>query len=207
MVGRPVIAPTSLKAKQLSATITDFLERPTSVLLWPSNTVLSELQILALKPDIQVIHVGQLSILNDHTGFTRVFVVTNKTLLSVMPAKRRNRIQQEYPIDTFNDRFNECGDTSILHPYRLTLRASLAGEPLAPSIYKAFISYHRKCNTAWTVHELADRANEYARDYLLRGDSKALSEMVGGRICLKQAEVTKWMLEPAVQSGAILVDA
>ncbi|KAG9097350.1 hypothetical protein FS749_006523 [Ceratobasidium sp. UAMH 11750] len=206
IVGCPVIAPASLKIKQVSTTIAEFLEQPKSVLLWPSNSVLPEIPMLAQKPDVLVIHIGHLSTYNNRVNFTRVLVVTNEKLLSSMPAKRRNKIQQEYPMSIFNDSWNERGDTSILHPYRLALRASLAGEVLASSMYKAFISYHRTSNPTWTAHELADRADEYARDYLLRGDSKNFGEMVGARIRLKQAEVTKWALEPAVYSGAILVE-
>ncbi|KAG8739483.1 hypothetical protein FRC10_005579 [Ceratobasidium sp. 414] len=190
------VASPSLKAKHISAAIASFLEQPKSVILWSSNAAFPGLLDLALRPDIQVIHIGHLSTLND---------LTNGKLLLAMPAKRRNKIHKEYPINASNDRLNEYGDTSVLHPHRLTLRASLAEESLAPSLYKAFISYHRVCNLAWTTYELAERANEFARDYLLRGDSKAPVEMVGGRIRLKQAEVAKWDLGLAVQSGAILV--
>lgn len=48
------------------------------------------------------------------------------------------------------------------------------------------------------------RANEYAEEYLLRGEPRT-SKHIGGRIPLTKTEVQSMKLEPAVQAGILLV--
>lgn len=70
---------------------------------------------------------------------------------------------------------------------------------------KGWFIYHRSHYPSWSPDELVNRANRYAREFLLRGDSSGSDNLLGGRITLQRSYVKSWKLEAAVRSGALLV--
>ncbi|KAG8794122.1 hypothetical protein FRC12_000470 [Ceratobasidium sp. 428] len=206
-VGRPVMSAQALKPNQQAKTITTFLQGPATVLLWPSDVALSKeaLSTLASKSNVQAIHMGALSEPNKDVVFTQVAVITTVTEIASATAEQKKMLKK-YPASSFNDACNKQGATSILEPHRRAVRASFTKTPrVARLLYQAFIVYHREHHPSWSVVQVVKQANEYAQNFLLRGEPGSQSDLIGGRIAVATKFVRRCKLEPAKQSGDLLV--
>ncbi|KAG8723681.1 hypothetical protein FRC09_002215 [Ceratobasidium sp. 395] len=206
-VGRPVMSAQSLKPNQQAKTISTFLQGPATVLLWPSDVALSKeaLSTLASRSNIQAIHVGALSEPNKDVVFTQVAVITTVTEIASATAEQKKMLKK-YPTSSFNDVCNKQGTTSILEPHRRAVRTSFTKTPrVARLLYQAFIVYHLEHHPSWSVVQVVKQANEYAQNFLLRGEPGSQSDLIGGRIAVATKFVKRCKLEPAKQSGDLLV--
>ncbi|KAG8795413.1 hypothetical protein FRC12_014897 [Ceratobasidium sp. 428] len=205
-VGRPVMALLSLKPDQQAKRITKFLQGPATVLLWPSDVALSNEALLTLisKSSIQAIHIGGVSELNKDVTFTQVSIITTVAETSSADAEQKTTLEQ-YPIGSLNDACNEQGAASVLEPHRQVVRTSLAKAWPARALYKAFMVYHREHHPQWSAVYLVKQANQYAQEFLLRGEPGSKEGLIGGRVALASKYLDSWNLRAAVQSGYLLL--
>jgi hypothetical protein len=64
---------------------------------------------------------------------------------------------------------------------------------------------HRRRNHHQKVTDVLKLANEYAEQFLLRGESKVYGEPIGGKVTITGATVKNLKLEEAVKIGLLLV--
>ncbi|KAF8602108.1 hypothetical protein BDV93DRAFT_220592 [Ceratobasidium sp. AG-I] len=200
-----VIIPASLKQNKMLEAANSFASSSTGLLLWPFGTKLNTIEGLELDPDIQVIHLGKPFGNNADVKATQVVVVLASSELMSLDTHERTEFIEQYPLNDNTPACNDQEEHSILHSARMFLRGRLARLPIERSFYIDWFVYHRTHYPAWSPNELVKRANDYANEFLLRGDSSVSGNLIGGQIPLPAEYVKNWKLEPAVQSGALLV--
>ncbi|KAG8701871.1 hypothetical protein FRC09_005085 [Ceratobasidium sp. 395] len=187
MTSLSVIYTSSPKQKKLDQIFSDFLQTSYPILLWPTDTPLPESANSSLDFGIQAVHISILSEPNRRINFVQSLVVVSTH--SVINMGGLDDLTKNYPIDAINGTCNEQGDDAALHSARAVLRKSFTKKTSVQFIYKAYIKYHITHNPDWSDSELLSRANSYARDHLLRGDSSLPGEMVGGSISMTESQI------------------
>ncbi|KAG9093137.1 hypothetical protein FRC07_011523, partial [Ceratobasidium sp. 392] len=203
LVSPSTTAATVTKESKQSALIASLVKGRTSILFWPSHVALPTSTKITPESNVQVIHIGEVSQPNSGITGARNIIVTTSQHISGQTKTYKSELLKEYPLDARNGEYNDQSSKSPIHAHRTQWRARFVKKSPAHALYAAFISYHRTHAHNLSPRELAKKANEYAQEYLLRGGSNG----VGGRIPLKRSEVDKWKLQPAVQSGDLIVEA
>ncbi|KAG9120940.1 hypothetical protein FRC07_003323 [Ceratobasidium sp. 392] len=204
--GRAVIVPRSRTAAKMKQMFNKFIDEPSGVLLWPTDEPLPESADESIA-NIQAIHIGGQSELNKNADFLQTYIVTTTIEMSDMDSLTRRKLMQDYPEDSISRTCNDQSTKSALHSARALMRKHLSkpDQALVQTLYAGFIKYYRSHYPGMSAQELVHRANEYAKEYFLRGSSGSSDEMVGGPIALTQKKVKKLKLQLAVQSGALSV--
>jgi hypothetical protein len=65
--------------------------------------------------------------------------------------------------------------------------------------------YQHNENPSWGAVKLMQLANQYAEEFLLRGDNRSYGEPVGGQISMSVGSVKALKLQPAVRTGLLLI--
>ncbi|QRV95165.1 hypothetical protein RhiJN_23183 [Ceratobasidium sp. AG-Ba] len=182
-----------------------FLDGNFKIATWPTDVELPQVATPNLMPKIQLIHIGEFSNLNADFECERSFVVTSTRRISSLAPSENDILFREYPADVLSQHCNSQGDSSLIEQTRQKIRGKLRKISYVEPFYKAFISHHRAHNPEWDACELVIRANEYAREHLLRGAPIGDGETLGDQIGLKLEEVEKWDLGSAVESGILSV--
>ncbi|KAF8602107.1 hypothetical protein BDV93DRAFT_557877 [Ceratobasidium sp. AG-I] len=204
-VDHPIIVPASLKPdKRLEAAKT-FEASSAGILLWPFHVELPKIRSLESDLNTQVIHLGKPSGKNADVEGTQVIVVLARTELMELSTHERETFLSKYSINENTSICNDQAKLSALHSARALSWSRLARLSTAREFYSGWFIYHRAHNPGWSPNELVNRANRYAEEFLLRGDSSTSKALVGGRVPLKAALVKSLKLESAVQSGLLLV--
>ncbi|KAF8713677.1 hypothetical protein RHS03_00620, partial [Rhizoctonia solani] len=112
---------------------------------------------------------------------------------------------KQYPLDPLNNECNKQGTASLLHSFRMWLRSRLSDDSFARGFYWNWFLDHRRQNPSRNVNEALKLANQYAEQFLLRGESKVYGEPIGGKVTITEGTVKSLKLEGAVQMGIILV--
>ncbi|KAB5589660.1 hypothetical protein CTheo_6899 [Ceratobasidium theobromae] len=205
------IVPDSLKTEKLLAAARKFSEASSAILIWPGSIKLSGIQGLSNSSDTQVIHVGEPS--RETTAFLiafkgmicpRVILILSKSELSCSQITNKVLTQQHVP-NPNNDICNKQGAGSPLHPCRMWLRVRLADMSFARGFYWGWILHQRKRNQSRAPTEVVQLANQYAQEFLLRGNSREYGEPVGGQVSITMSDANGQKLQAAVKAGILLI--
>ncbi|KAH7339039.1 hypothetical protein B0J17DRAFT_659534 [Rhizoctonia solani] len=197
----PVMVPASTKQDKLAAAVNKFNSSQSGILLWPGSIKFLQVAGLADSPDIQLIQLGQPIQTSDVTKCSITTVILSRSELAQSQATQHN----DHSEDPLTEVCNLQGPKSPLRPPRAWLRSRLSDDSYARGIYWDWYTHSRKRNPKQSAVETLKLANQYAEEFLLRGDSKQYGEPVGGRITVTEGTVKNQKLEGAVQMGVLLV--
>ncbi|CAE7182333.1 unnamed protein product [Rhizoctonia solani] len=195
-----VIVSDSLKGDKLASAVGNFNSARSGILLWPGNKALPTILGLADSPNIQLIHLGEPT--ETHSGIicSQTTIVQAKSELTKQEIKKRN-----HTLDKLNNICNEEGPTSNLQPYRTWLRTRLAKDSYARAFYLDWIVQRRRQTPNQSIVEIVRLANQYAGEFLLRGNSQKYGNPIGRQPTVLKSSVKPNKFEPAVQAGLLLV--
>ncbi|CAE6532718.1 unnamed protein product [Rhizoctonia solani] len=197
----PVMVPDSTKKDKLTAAVNKFNSSQSGILLWPGCNKLQEITGLADSPNIQLIQLGQPIQTSAVTTCSNTTVILAKSDLSQPQAPPT----QGYSVDPLSEVCNQQGPQSPLQPFRLWLRSRLSDDSYARGFYWDWFLLRRKRNPKESVIDAVKLANQYAEQFLLRGENKRYGEPIGGKVTLTNATVRAQKLELAVQMGILPV--
>ncbi|CAE6360056.1 unnamed protein product [Rhizoctonia solani] len=200
-VDTTVIVPQSTKKDKLDAAVKKFNSAQSGILLWPGCNALPTVTGLTDSPNIQLIQLGQPTKANsEHTCLNTTLILAK----SEAGQPHVSKVKQ-YPLDALNNECNKQGPKSPLQPFRIWLRARLSKDSFARRFYWDWFLDHRKHNPSQKVIDTLKLANQYAEQFLLRGESKAYGEPVGGKVTVTEGAVKSLKLQEAVRMGILLV--
>ncbi|CEL58803.1 hypothetical protein RSOLAG1IB_12204 [Rhizoctonia solani AG-1 IB] len=195
-----VIVPQSTKKDKLNEAVSKFNLAQSGILLWPGCTTLPAITGLVDSPNIQLIQLGQPTKANsDLTCSNLTFILANSKM------DQQPLAVKQYRLDPLSDECNKQGTKSPLQPSRIWLRFRLSNDSFARGFYWDWFLVHRRRNHHQKVTDVLKLANEYAEQFLLRGESKVYGEPIGGKVTITGATVKNLKLEEAVKIGLLLV--
>ncbi|CAE6413664.1 unnamed protein product [Rhizoctonia solani] len=197
----PVMVPASTKQDKLAAAANKFNASQSGILLWPGCITLLKIAGLADSSDIQLIQLGQPIQTSDVTKCPMTTVILSRSDLTQSQTSQ----SKNYSEDPLSDICNQQGPASQLQPFRAWLRSRLSDNSYARGFYWDWYLHKRRRNPKQSVIDTLMLANQYAEEFLLRGERNLYGELVGGRITVTEGTVKNQKLEGVVQMGVLLV--
>ncbi|QRV80589.1 hypothetical protein RhiJN_08604 [Ceratobasidium sp. AG-Ba] len=153
-----------------------------SILVWPAEFKLNQIWSTVPSSKLQIVHLGDALEENRGLSCAKFFIVTTTQSVNSLSAKQKKELMKKYPFNDISKTCNDQGVNSSLNGFRTVLRARFAKNPSAKRFYTGFISYQRLHHADWSPAQHLKAADEYAREYLLRGISQTKGLMVGGSL-------------------------
>ncbi|EUC56569.1 hypothetical protein RSOL_187460 [Rhizoctonia solani AG-3 Rhs1AP] len=197
----PVMIPSSTKQEKLVAAAKQFNSAQSGVLLWPGSITLPEITGLADLSNVQLIQLGLPIKTSIATASSIATVILARSDLT-QPQAAQNK---DLPIDSLSESCNQQGPKSPLEPFRIWLRSRLSDDSFARGFYWDWFMQYRRQNPKQSIIDALKLANQYAEQFLLRGESKKYGEPVGGKVTVTEGTVRNQKLEAAVKAGVLLV--
>ncbi|KAF8684463.1 hypothetical protein RHS04_01374 [Rhizoctonia solani] len=196
-----VIVPQSTRNDKLDAATSKFNSAQSGILLWPGCNALPSIAGLASSSNTQLIQLGPPTKVNLNLTCPNSTLILAKSEIN-QPQSVQSK---QYPLDPLNNECNKQSTASLLHSFRMWLRSRLSDDSFARGFYWNWFLDHRRQNPSRNVNKALKLANQYAEQFLLRGESKVYEEPIGGKVTITEGTVKSLKLEGAVQMGIILV--
>ncbi|QRV95164.1 hypothetical protein RhiJN_23182 [Ceratobasidium sp. AG-Ba] len=163
-------------------TLRDFSNGRGSILIWPAEFELNQIWSIIPGSKLQIVHLGDVLEENKDLSCAKSVIVTTTQFVNSLSAKQKKELTKKYPLSDISKTCNDQGVNSPLNGFRVVLRARFAKNPSAKRFYTGYISYQRLHHADWSPAQYLKAADEYAREYLLRGISQTKGLMVGGSL-------------------------
>ncbi|KAF8753923.1 hypothetical protein RHS01_06791 [Rhizoctonia solani] len=186
-----VIVPQSTRKDKLDAATSKFNSAQSGILLWPGCNALPSIAGLASSSNTQLIQLGPPTKVNLNLTCPNSTLILAKSEIN-QPQSVQSK---EYPLDPLNNECNKQGTASLLHSFRMWLRSRLSDDSFARGFYWNWFLDHRRQNPSRNVNKALKLANQYAEQFLLRGESKVYGEPIGGKVTITEGTVKSLKLE------------